>query len=77
MTTAEWNAAVEVEAKSIMESGRIIQLSEKFDAPQFAQEFLALAKKSESRSLHIMYYSATGTNPKTGKPVHAWQDYRK
>lgn len=75
MTPAEWEAAVQAEAAETMAGTRTIQLSEKFDAPQFAREFLEIAKKAESRSLHIKAYSKTGEkNPKTGKEIMAWFD---
>jgi hypothetical protein len=72
---SEWTAKVEQMAAETMASSRVIQLSERFDAPQFAREFLTIAQKYESRSLHIKAYAKTGEkNPKTGKPIMQWSE---
>jgi hypothetical protein len=68
-----WRERCNEYADRLMESGRCIQLSEKFDAPHYAAEFLAIAKKSESRHLHIKAYCHTGErDPKTKKPIRKW-----
>ena len=75
MTPDEYEAAVKQHADETMAGTRTIQLSEKFDAPQFAKEFLEIAKRYESRSLHIKAYRKTGEkNPKTGKEIMGWAD---
>ena len=72
---SEWLARVEAKADKIMAGTRVIQLSEKFDAPQFARAFLDLASKYESRDLKIKAYRTSGErNPKTGRPVMYWDD---
>lgn len=69
----EWCEAVEKFAVETMNGPRVVQLSEKFDAPQFAWEFMELARKVESRSLHVKSYAKTGSrNPTTGKEIMAW-----
>jgi hypothetical protein len=69
----EWQKRVGVYADNIMKGSRCIQLSEKFDAPQFASQFLEIARKSESRNLHIKAHCYTGEkDPKTGKEVKKW-----
>jgi hypothetical protein len=68
-----WIGRVNEYADNIMDGNRCIQLSEKFDAPQFAAEFLEIARKSASRSLHIKAHCYTGEkDPKTKKPVKKW-----
>lgn len=60
-----------------------VQISENFDAPQFCEDFIALANKTiKCRALKIMCYQqkkkkngAAVTNKKTGKPVMTWQEY--
>lgn len=75
MTPAEFEASVQEYATNVMAGTKTLQLSEKFDAPQFAREFLKLAEKSEHRSLHIKSYAKTGeTHPKTHKPIMAWNE---
>ena len=68
----EWLERVNARADEIMKSDHTIQLSEKFDAPQFAREFLEIAQKYESRQLHIKAQSNVGVNPKTGRPITEW-----
>lgn len=53
LSEVEWLEAVDEEANRLMAKGRAQKLSEMFDAPQFAKEFLALARKDKGRGLHI------------------------
>jgi hypothetical protein len=69
----EWLERVNARTDLIMNSDHTIQLSEKFDAPQFAREFLQIARKFESRHLHIKAHHKTD-EMKLGKPVLVWQD---
>ncbi len=70
---SEWLALVDKEADKIMAGTRCIQLSEKFDSPAFARDFLEIASRYESRNLHIKAYAKTGEiHPKTGREVRAW-----
>jgi len=69
----DWLAKVKTVADEIMGGSQCIQLSDKFDAPQFADEYLALAQKFGGRSLYVKAYSPTGDrNPSTGRPVMSW-----
>ncbi|WP_374979038.1 hypothetical protein PSGK_19030 [Pseudomonas solani] len=80
MTMAEWMEAVEKRAAEIMAGSTVKQLSPMFDAPQFAEEFIALARKTlECRDMHIKLRTtltdATGrpiTDSKTGAPKTGW-----
>ena len=81
---ADWLAMCEKRADEIMAGSKVKQLSPLFDAPQFATQFVEMARRStQSRSLQIRYRSvakdATGnivTNKKTGAPKLIWRDYQ-
>ncbi|WP_248807309.1 hypothetical protein [Pseudomonas sp. MWU13-2100] len=79
----EWNLAVEAQAAKIMRVEKVRQLSQPFDAPQYAEQFVALTKKHcKCRSLRIrakcVITDAEG-NPiiskKTKAPKIGWIDY--
>lgn len=72
MTPTEFEAAVLAHAQETMGGTRCIQLSEKFDSPVFAEEFMKLAAKAESRSLHIKAYCMKERDPTTGRKVMHW-----
>lgn len=70
---SSWLKMVEAETDSIMKSSKVVMLSNKFDAPQFAQDFKRLAEKIESRSLHIKAYcQSQEKSVKTGKYKMHW-----
>jgi hypothetical protein len=69
----EWIERVRKRADELMASGKVVQLSDKFDAPQFAEEFLELARKGGGRSLSVRRYAQVGTNQKTMRPKFAWE----
>ncbi|NMZ56376.1 hypothetical protein [Pseudomonas lundensis] len=51
---AEWLELVEKKTEQIMGGGTVRQLSPLFDAPQYAQQFIALARKTiQCRDLRI------------------------
>lgn len=83
LTLAEWNEAVEQRAAAIMASEKVKQLSHLFDAPQYAQQFIELARKSgQCRDLRIRAKcEITDTqgkpviNPKTKLPRIGWTEY--
>lgn len=83
LTMAEWMEAVEKRAKEIMAGHTVRQLSPMFDAPQYAEEFIALARKTlECRDMHIKLRTtltdASGqplTHKKTGAPKTGWRPY--
>ncbi|MGE8358354.1 hypothetical protein [Pseudomonas sp.] len=68
LTLAEWNEAVEQRAAAIMASEKVKQLSHLFDAPQYAQQFIELARKSgQCRDLRIR--AKCELTDSKGKPV--------
>lgn len=83
MTLAEWNLAVEQQATKIMAGEKVKQLSQMFDAPQYAQQFIELAKRGgKCRDLRIRAKAplrdAKGKqviNPKTKMVVIGWTDW--
>lgn len=73
LSEREWEEAVQAEADKIMAGQQTTQLSDKFDAPHFAFDYLALARKSGGRGLHVKSYAKTGKrSATTGKPLFAW-----
>jgi hypothetical protein len=74
LSAAEWEAAVQAEADKVMAGTKVVQLSDKYDAPSFAFDYLNLARKHGARGLHVKSYAKTGEkNPKTGKDIMAWE----
>lgn len=73
-TLDELTAEIAAKVDEIMASTRCVQVSDTFDAPQFADEFLRLTKLQQpSRSLHIKAHCFTGElDPKTKKPIRKW-----
>lgn len=69
---SEWDELVNENANAVMQSRQIVRLSEKFDAPQFALDFRDIAKRSESRDLHIKAYCQADGKTLTGKPKMHW-----
>lgn len=77
---SEWVALCEKRADEIMRSNIVRQLSPMFDAPQFCDEFIAVARKTlPCRDMHIkcksMITDAKGRpvlNKKTGAPKVGW-----
>jgi hypothetical protein len=83
MSIGEWNLAVADQAAKIMRGEKVRQLSQPFDAPQYAEQFVALTKKHcKCRSLRIRakcpIVDAEGNpviNKKTKAPKVGWVDY--
>lgn len=83
LTLAEWNEAVDKQAAAIFDGERVKQLSQLFDAPQYAQQFIELARKAgPCRDLRIrakaVLTDAEGKpviNPKTKAPTIGWVDW--
>lgn len=78
-----WEQRVRRAVDRILDSKRVKKVSPSYDAPQFAQQFLELARRSRHRDLVIkasmVVKDADGLpvlNKKTGKPKRAWVDYR-
>lgn len=68
----EFDALLKLKIEEIMQSDQVIMLSDKFDAPQFAKDFLELAKKGEHRHLHIKAYTQLSRDPVTGRKKMHW-----
>lgn len=79
LTPTQWLAAVENRAEKTMLSSRIVQLSNLFDAPQFAQQYIELLRKAgKCRDLKIrakvkVEHSAE-TRGKKKAPSTTWKD---
>ncbi|NWA24716.1 hypothetical protein HX866_07410 [Pseudomonas gingeri] len=46
MSLSEWSQVVDEQAAKIMRNEKVRQLSQPFDAPQYAEQFIELARKS-------------------------------
>lgn len=68
----DYDVRLKVKTEKIMQSDQVIMLSEKFDAPQFAKDFLELAKQGEHRHLHIKAYTQLSRDPVTGRKKMHW-----
>jgi hypothetical protein len=68
LSEKEWESKVQSVADATMLSGKTVQLSDKFDAPQFAHEFLGAVR------LHVKLYCVSSFDPKTHKPRYSWID---
>ncbi|MBF8703050.1 hypothetical protein [Pseudomonas putida] len=83
LTPAQWDEAVAKYADKLMSGEKVKQLSNLFDAPQYAQQFIELARKQgDCRDLRIRarcaLTDAKGNpviNPKTKMPRIGWSDY--
>lgn len=65
----DWMNRVKAVTESIMEGEMVRQLSSKFDAPQFAHEFMAIAKRMQRhRDLEIRCW--TQAKDAEGKPIY-------
>lgn len=84
LTLAEWEQAVADCAAAIMAGEKVKQLSQMFDAPQYAQQFMELARKTgKCRDLRIrakcVITDAKGKpviNQKTKMPKIGWTEYQ-
>jgi len=83
LTIDEWNEAVDRQVSKIMQGKKIRQLSPTFDAPQYAEQFVNLARKSGgARDLRVRAKCALTDaeghpiiNKKTKAPRIGWVDY--
>jgi hypothetical protein len=83
MTPAKWEAWIATKAEEILEHGNVRQVSPTFDAPQFANEWIALAKRTaRAKRCRIMVrgnkVDSTGmvVLNKRGLPVMTWVAYQ-
>ncbi len=83
LALAEWNEAVDKQAAAIFGGEKVKQLSQLFDAPEYAQQFIELARRAgPCRDLLIrakaVLTDAEGKpviNPKTKTPKVGWADW--
>lgn len=84
LKVAEWDEAVDKQAVKIMQGKKVRQLSPTFDAPQYAEQFVSLARKGGNcRDLRVRarctLTDAEGNpliNKKTKAPRIGWVDYQ-
>jgi hypothetical protein len=77
LTESEWLEKVRESAEGMMEGKKSVKVSDMFDAPQFAREFIELCDRG--RDLHIRVRhkikqpdGGWEMNEKTGKPNLKW-----
>lgn len=67
---SEWLQRVHDSVKSIMDGKRVKQLSDSFDAPQFAREWIEVCRRIEpNRDLQIR--ARTIVKDELGKPIYS------
>jgi hypothetical protein len=71
-SASEFEARVQLKAGEIMDGPETTQLSEKFDAPHFADEFFAIAKRDGARRLHIRVHCLKAIDKATNKKSYHW-----
>lgn len=78
LNEADWWVEVQAAAQRVMASTQTVQLSDKYDAPHFAFDYLRLAQRTtDARGLHVKGYEKTGTNPRTGRPMFQWSHVKE
>ncbi|WP_236189348.1 hypothetical protein [Pseudomonas pharyngis] len=83
-TIAEWEEAVEAEVERIMASKKSVRLSPMFDAPQYAQQFMEMARASlvcrdlkiRTKAVLVDAKNKPIINPKTGAPKVGFADWQ-
>lgn len=82
-TIAEWEEAVAAEVARIMASKKSVRLSPMFDAPQYAQQFMEMARASivcrdlkiRTKAVLVDAKNKPIINPKTGAPKVGFADW--
>lgn len=71
---ADWEQRTMVAAQKLYESRQSIKpVSNRFDAPQFCEDFINNAPRDRFKNLAIYYRKEEkGLNPRTGKPFYKW-----
>jgi hypothetical protein len=83
-TIAEWEAAVAAEVARIMASKKSVRLSPMFDAPQYAQQFMEMARASivcrdlkiRTKAVLVDAKNKPIINPKTGAQKVGFADWQ-
>lgn len=60
LSEAEWWKRVQHKRDEIMASDEVAQLSCKYDAPQFAADYMDLARRYGGVRLHVLSHAQTG-----------------
>lgn len=83
MTPEKWEAWIAEKAEDILEHGNVRQVSPAFDAPQFAEEWIVLAKRTaRAKRCRIMVRgekvdsSGMVVRNKRGVPIMTWLPYQ-
>lgn len=82
-TIPEWEAAVEAYVAKIMAGKKCVRLSPMFDAPQYAQQFMEMARKSivcrdlkiRTKAVLVDAKNKPILNAKTGVPKVGFADW--
>lgn len=82
-TITEWEEAVEAEVVRIMASKKSVRLSPMFDAPQYAQQFIEMARASivcrdlkiRTKAVLVDAKNKPIINPKTGAAKVGFADW--
>ena len=83
LTVSEWEAEVESQIKKIMAGKKCVRLSPMFDAPQYAQQFMDIARKSivcrdlkiRTKAVLVDAKNRPILNSKTGAPKVGFADW--
>ena len=83
LTISQWEAEVELEVDKIMAGEKCVRLSPMFDAPQYAQQFMEMARKSitcrdlkiRTKAVLVDTKNKPIINPKTGAPKVGFADW--
>ncbi|OZI39000.1 hypothetical protein CEG14_05545 [Bordetella genomosp. 1] len=84
VTAATVDAWIRDRTAEMLKNGKPKQVSAAFDAPQFAEDWIALAKRTvKARGLRVMVrgektdrHGATVISKRTKRPVIAWVPYQ-
>lgn len=83
LTVTEWQAEVEAQIAKIMGGKKCVRLSPMFDAPQYAQQFMDMARKSivcrdlkiRTKAVLVDALKKPILNSKTGAPKVGFADW--
>ena len=83
LTVSQWEAEVEVQIAKIMAGKKCVRLSPMFDAPQYAQQFMDMARKSivcrdlkiRTKAVLVDAKKKPILNAKTGAPRVGFADW--
>lgn len=83
LTVTEWQAEVEAQIAKIMAGKKCVRLSPMFDAPQYAQQFMDMARKSivcrdlkiRTKAVLVDAKNKPIMNAKTGVPKVGFADW--